>query len=316
MNITVNGSNTHKPVLLQEVINGLAIPSDGYIIDCTFGRGGHTKAILEHLGSKGRLLAIDKDWEAVTSPVAMALVNDTRFSIEHSSFSTLYSLAERYGWVRQLSGIVMDLGVSSPQLDNPERGFSFMQSGPLDMRFDNRASLTASAWLASISELELIQVLRNYGEERYARRIARTLISQRVHRPFLTTGELARAIEHAIPTREKGKHPATRSFQAIRIAVNRELSELETALRQAVEVLRPGGRIVVISFHSLEDRIVKHYLRSEEKGEHTDLFGVPLYKEGTARMKRIGKIIRPTNEEISQNPRARSAVLRVAERLP
>jgi 16S rRNA (cytosine1402-N4)-methyltransferase len=306
---------SHRPVLLGKALEGLALEPGAWIVDCTFGRGGHSKAILERLGSEGRLLALDKDPQAIVSPEAQVLSADPRFSLEYGSFGCLKEFVEARGWLGQVSGVLMDLGVSSPQLDEAVRGFSFLRSGPLDMRMDTQQGPTAAEWLAEVPEAELARVLREYGEERYARRIARAIVMQRSGRPLLSTGELATTIEQAVPTREKGKHPATRSFQAIRIFINHELDELQQGLNQALQVLRPRGRLVVIAFHSLEDRIVKRYMRDEERGGKPDDLRWPMPSTRPGRLRRIGKAILPGPEEVAENPRARSAVLRVAERL-
>jgi 16S rRNA (cytosine1402-N4)-methyltransferase len=304
--------------MLHEAVDGLAPERGGWLIDCTFGRGGHARAILERLGRRGRLIALDKDPSALASEEAKALESDDRFELVHASFTQLRAIANERGWAGQVSGILMDLGVSSPQLDDAERGFSFTRNGPLDMRMDPTAGSTAAEWLAGIGESELAQVLRDYGEERYARRIARTIVGRRSDRPFLTTGDLAETIIKAVPTREPGKHPATRTFQAIRICVNHELDELNSGLEQAVDMLGTGGRLAVISFHSLEDRMVKRRIRDEAQGGEPPPRGVPWHSpdERLPRLARLGKAIKPSTEEIRENPRARSAVLRLAERLP
>lgn len=302
--------------MLREAVDGLAPAPDGCLVDGTFGRGGHARAVLDRLDGRGRLLALDKDPQAVASPEAVALRDDPRFALEHGSFARLGEFVERCGWTGRVSGVLLDLGVSSPQLDEAGRGFSFLRDGPLDMRMDTSQGPDAAEWLAGATETELARVFRDYGEERHARRVARALVARRAIRPFLTTGDLAEVIAKAVPGREPGKHPATRCFQAIRIAINRELEELETGLRQAVDILAPGGRLVVIAFHSLEDRIVKRYLRDEERGGGPVDVRLPLLPERTGRLKRIGKAILPGAVEVAGNPRARSAVLRVAERLP
>jgi len=304
----------HQPVMLPEVLDSLALKPDGLYIDCTFGRGGHALAILERLSGEGRLLALDKDPDAVASEEAKWLMADPRFVLEHGSYASLREYAERRAWLGCVSGVLMDLGVSSPQLDQADRGFSFMRDGPLDMRMDTSRGMTAAEWLAGASESELISVLRDYGEERYARRIARAILEGRSKSAIASTGALVEIVEKAVPTRERGKHPATRSFQAIRIFINRELDELEQGLRQAVDVLRPGGRLVVIAFHSLEDRIVKRFMRDEERGEAV-LSHFSLHPAEPGRLRRIGKARMPEADEVRNNPRARSAVLRVAERL-
>lgn len=301
----------HLPVMLAEALEGLNIQADGTYLDCTFGRGGHSSAILSKLGVAGRLLALDKDPAAIASPEAATLLQDERFSLAHASYAELAGELEKRRMCGKVAGILMDLGVSSPQLDDAERGFSFMREGPLDMRMDTTQGPTAAEWLEAVTEAGLERVLRTYGEERFARRIARAITTAR---PIGTTGALARVIERAVPTREKGKHPATRSFQAIRIALNRELDELEQALKQAVDVLQPGGRLVVIAFHSLEDRIVKRFMREEERGRTLPAH-LPVLEQHKARLRRIGKKRLPSAAEIGINVRARSAVLRVAERV-
>jgi 16S rRNA (cytosine1402-N4)-methyltransferase len=304
----------HRPVMLSEALEGLAIRPDGFYIDCTFGRGGHSWAILSRLGPEGRLLALDKDPAAVQSDSARILSEDRRFAVERAGFAELRRYVEQRDGLGRVSGILMDLGVSSPQLDDPARGFSFLRDGPLNMRMDSDRGPTAADWLASVSEADLAKVLRDYGEERFARRIARSVVDTRQVRPIETTRQLAMLIEKAVPVREKTKHPATRSFQAIRIAVNRELEELESVLEQALDVLEPGGRLVVIAFHSLEDRIVKRFMREQELGKPVPS-RLPIFEQYRAKMKRIGKARMPSAAETEQNVRSRSAVMRVAERV-
>jgi len=306
--------SAHLPVMLVEALAGLSIKPEGFYLDCTFGRGGHSRAILNRLGMTGRLLALDKDRDAVDSDEAKELREDARFTIEHASYAELKQQVERQQACGEVFGILMDLGVSSPQLDEAERGFSFMRDGALDMRMDASCGPTAAEWLSSVPEGELVKVLRLYGEERFATRIARAIVETRRAGGIATTRELARLIEKAVPMREQNKHPATRSFQAIRIALNRELEELGQALPQAVEVLRPGGRLVVISFHSLEDRLVKRFMREEERGKAMPSHRLPLAVH-RPRLKRVGKAQMSSEVEVSANPRARSAVLRVAERV-
>ncbi len=250
--------------MLAEALEGLAVRPDGFYVDCTFGRGGHSRAILRRLGSSGRLLALDKDPAALVSVEAKMLLKEPRFTLAHGSFAGLAGQVAHRAMLGKVSGVLMDLGVSSPQLDEAERGFSFLRDGPLDMRMDTSQGPTAAQWLEQIEEDELVRVLKMYGEERFARRIARAIVAAR---PVETTRQLAALVEKAVPVKEKHKHPATRSFQAIRIAVNHELDELEQGLAQAMEVLAPGGRLVVISFHSLEDRIVKHFIRRAGTGQ-------------------------------------------------
>ncbi len=301
-------------MLLDEALEALAVSDSGIYIDGTFGRGGHAKAILQALGEEGRLLAIDRDPEAVAFGREL-LAGEERFVIERGSFSMLEQLVTQRGWRERVSGILLDLGVSSPQLDTPGRGFSFLNDGPLDMRMDNSGGMSAADWLAQAKAEEIADVLYKYGDERFSRRIARAVVETRQQAPILTTGQLAAIITAAIPFREKGKHPATRSFQAIRIHVNRELEELESCLAQSISVLAPQGRLAVISFHSLEDRIVKRFIRDQAKGDHFPR-GVPVSQSQIhPKMRPVGKAIRPSKEETDVNPRARSAVLRIAERL-
>lgn len=306
---------THRPVMLDEVLKALLIDRDGVYLDCTFGRGGHSLGIMQNIGSNGKLLAIDKDADAVNSDTARELAGDPRFEIEWGSFVKLIEAIDRRQWRGKLSGVLMDLGVSSPQLDSAERGFSFLRDGPLDMRMDASNGISAAEWVNTVEEDELAKALKQFGEERFARRIARSIVAARTEQPILTTLRLAALIERAVPRREPNKHPATRSFQAIRMIVNKELLALQEGLAQAVECLRPAGRLVVIAFHSLEDRLVKRFIRDESRGGKYPA-GLPV--DATAfkpRLKQIGKMLRPAAREIGENPRARSAVLRVAERL-
>ncbi len=306
----------HLPVMLAEVLQQLAIKNDGIYMDGTFGRGGHSKEILDRLGESGRLLAFDRDADAVNSDFAQIMCKDRRFQLKHSCFSGLESLAEAEGLLGNVDGILLDLGVSSPQLDNPERGFSFLRDGALDMRMDAHSGVSAAEWLATVDESLLIKVLFDYGEERFARRIARAVIEKRAETPIETTRQLAKLIEDAVPVKEKHKHPATRSFQAIRIEINKELDELKDVLQQAAKVLKPGGRLVVISFHSLEDRIVKRFIRNES-GAKFNPGKLPIKEADIEQglLKKIGKALKASPQEVSQNPRSRSAVLRVAERV-
>jgi len=309
------GAGTHLPVMPDDVLSGLAIRQNGIYIDCTFGRGGHSRIILEALGADGRLLALDKDASAVTSSAAAALQEDARFEIEQASFAYLEDIVRRHGWLGEVAGVLMDLGVSSPQLDQPERGFSFLKDGALDMRMDVNQGITAAQWLADVAEQELAFVLKQYGEERFARRIARAVVEQRAIEPIATTRQLAELVEQAVPVREKKRHPATRCFQAIRIVINQELDDLKMALEQAVTALKPAGRLVVIAFHSLEDRIVKRFLRDEAQGGRFPR-GLPVPIDAyRPRLKLTGKAQRAGAREVAVNVRARSAILRVAERL-
>lgn len=308
-------TNEHRPVLPVESIRALAIQPGEIYLDCTFGRGGHSRLILEQLGSAGRLLAFDRDEDAIESDVANELKKDPRFEIEKNPLRALEANIVRRGWRGKIAGILMDLGLSSPQLDNAERGFSFLKDGPLDMRMDVGSGMTAAQWLETVSERRLAEVLKTFGEERNARKIARAIVERRGLQPITTTLELSRWIQMAVPNPDPNKHPATRSFQAIRIFVNRELEELATGLEQAVNVLRPGGRLAVISFHSLEDRIVKRFIREQSRGGDFPP-GLPVTSTAfQPRLIALGRALRPDQYEISANPRARSAVLRVAERV-
>lgn len=306
----------HLPVMLTEALEALAIKEEGVYLDFTFGRGGHSRGILERLGPSGRLLAFDRDSDAVSSDAALALTRDSRFTLLHSRFSGVAEIVAEEGLSGRVDGVLMDLGVSSPQLDNPERGFSFLNDGPLDMRMDCSTGMTAAHWLAEVDEAELVKVLFDYGEERFARRIAKAIVARRDENPLVTTRQLAELIEEVVPVREKHKHPATRSFQAIRIVINRELEEVKDGLVQAVKVLKPGGRLVVISFHSLEDRIVKRFIRAESGAKH-DPGRLPVKESDIDKgvLKKIAKAIKAGPDEVAVNPRARSAVMRIAERL-
>lgn len=305
----------HQPVLLDEVLAGLAIRPDGRYVDGTFGRGGHAAAILARLGPQGRVLALDKDPAAIAVAVS-ELAGDRRFTIKHGSFAMLAQQVAEQGWMGRVNGVLLDLGVSSPQLDAAERGFSFRQEGPLDMRMDPGSGESAAQWLARASEREIAQVLREYGEERYAARIARAIVRVRNEQPIVTTRQLAAIVSAANPSWEKGKDPATRSFQAIRIHINHELEDLQACLAGVIDVLAPEGRLVVISFHSLEDRIIKRFMREQARG---DDFPPDLPVPAAAlhaRLRVVGRAVHPSEDEVAGNPRARSAVLRVAERLP
>ncbi len=307
-------TDIHHPVLLNEALAGLRVLPEGVYIDGTFGRGGHAGALLQRLGPQGRLLAMDKDPQAVRV-AEQNFGTDARFSVKRGTFAMLQQMADEQGVTGRVDGVLLDLGVSSPQLDDARRGFSFSQDGPLDMRMDPDAGLSAAQWLAQASEEEIADVLKTLGEERFARRIARSIVATRVESPLTTTGQLAELIVQAVPGRERKKHPATRSFQAIRIHINRELEDIREGLAQALAVLAPGGRLVVISFHSLEDRLVKRFMRDESRGEvlPPDLPVTGSGKPG--RMKLIGKAVKAGEAELAQNPRARSAVMRVAERV-
>jgi 16S rRNA (cytosine1402-N4)-methyltransferase len=305
----------HNPVLLDEVLDALQIRADGIYLDGTFGRGGHSAAMLAQLGGEGRLLATDKDPQAVAT-AEQRFGADERFTIVRGSFTMLGAEAQQRGWQGKVDGILLDLGVSSPQLDDASRGFSFMNDGPLDMRMDPHSGISASEWLATAKESEIADVLKEYGEERFAKRIARAIVKTCEEQGAITTtAQLAKIVKDANPKWERDKHPATRSFQAIRIYLNRELDDLDTFLKQAVELLAPGGRLAIISFHSLEDRRVKRFIREQARGDDfpPDL---PVMDSQLKRsLKSVGKAIRASKTEIEGNPRARSAVLRVAERL-
>lgn len=302
----------HVPVLAQEAVAALAIKSDGVYVDATFGRGGHSRLILDRLGPQGRLIALDRDPDAIRAGGAL---QDKRLTLVRSAFSRLGGVLGELG-VTQVDGILLDIGVSSPQLDDATRGFSFRFDAPLDMRMDPESGLSAADWLASAAEGEISEVIRTYGEERFAKSIARALVAAREKEAIRSTGQLANLIAAAVKRREPGQHPATRSFQAIRIYINRELEELSDVLPQCVNALQPGGRLVVISFHSLEDRIVKRFMRDEAMGEQAPArlpIRADMLKPG--RLKLIGRAQHASDSEVADNPRARSAVLRVAERV-
>jgi len=304
----------HTPVLLDEVLAGLGVQADGRYCDATFGRGGHTAAILGALGPSGRVIAIDRDPEAVQAG-RRRFAGETRLTLVKGSFGQLEERVRAAGFDGELDGVLLDLGVSSPQLDEARRGFSFMQDGPLDMRMDYESGQSAAQWLARAGEREIADVIHGSGEERYARRIARAIVAARSAAPIERTAQLAQLVADAVPTREPGKHPATRTFQAIRMHVNGELGALEAALPQAVRLLAAGGRLCVISFHSLEDRLVKRFMRREQAGDpvYAGLPAIPAHAR--PRLRRVGPAIRAGVAEVERNPRARSATLRVAERL-
>ncbi|MEI8611280.1 16S rRNA (cytosine(1402)-N(4))-methyltransferase RsmH [Enterovibrio norvegicus] len=310
---------SHISVLLHESIDGLAIKPDGIYVDGTFGRGGHSRQILSRLGENGRLYGIDRDPQAIAEA---ATIDDPRFNIIHGPFSGIQQYIEELELSGQIDGVLLDLGVSSPQLDDPERGFSFMRDGPLDMRMDPTSGVSAAQWLQEADADDISWVLKVFGEERFAKRIARAIVAHREDEekePITRTLQLANLIANAAPSRDRKKHPATRSFQAIRIYINSELDEIETALQGALNVLAPEGRLSVISFHSLEDRLVKRFIRKQSKGPDVP-HGVPLTEVqiralGRAAMKPVGKALKPSDTEVSDNTRSRSSVLRVAEKL-
>jgi len=302
----------HAPVLLEEAIEALRLRPDGIYVDCTLGRAGHARAMLARVGSAGRVIALDRDPAAIEAAKEIA---DVRFTAVHAPFSELARVLARFS-IEAVDGILLDLGVSSPQLEDPERGFSFRRAGPLDMRMDTSGGQTAREWLATAAEGEIREVIARYGEERFAKQIAAAIVAARAQRPLVSTRELAAIVGAAVRSREAGQDPATRTFQAVRIHVNQELAQLSLVLPRAVEALRPGGRIVVIAFHSLEDRIVKQYLREQARADSLppDL-PVRASELPSARLRVVGKPVRPGAAEIGANPRARSAIMRVAERL-
>ncbi|MGX2955528.1 16S rRNA (cytosine(1402)-N(4))-methyltransferase RsmH [Ursidibacter arcticus] len=305
----------HITVLLNEAVEGLAIEPNGIYIDGTFGRGGHSRLILSQLSEKGRLIAIDRDPRAIAEAET---IKDPRFQIVHSAFSAIPEICQQLELVGKINGILLDLGVSSPQLDEAERGFSFMRDGPLDMRMDTTKGLSAMEWLAQVSVEDLAWVLKEFGEERFAKKIAQAVVSynKSASEKISRTLELANIVANAVPFKDKHKHPATRTFQAIRIFINSELDELEKALNSAISVLAPQGRLSIISFHSLEDRMVKQFMRKHSKGEAVPK-GLPILESelnNNIALKTIGKAIMPTDAEIEANPRSRSAVLRIAEK--
>jgi 16S rRNA (cytosine1402-N4)-methyltransferase len=300
----------HVPVLLEEAVHALRVRPDGMYVDGTFGRGGHSAAILARLGVRGRLLALDQDPAAIAHHAGA----DRRLELIHARFSTMTRELQARG-VNRVSGVLLDLGVSSPQLDEPGRGFSFANDGPLDMRMDPTRGESAADWINRATQEELREVIATYGEERFAKQVAGAIVAARGREPFRTTRQLAEVVGLAVRTREPGKHPATRTFQALRIHVNQELAELEVTLPQAVDLLEPGGRLAVISFHSLEDRIVKNFLRDQSNADHLPK-GLPVRAADLPqpRLTLVGRPIRPSEAEVAANPRARSATLRVAER--
>ncbi|MDR7091727.1 MULTISPECIES: 16S rRNA (cytosine(1402)-N(4))-methyltransferase RsmH [Cellvibrio] len=304
----------HITVLLNEAVAALVTDTSGFYVDGTFGRGGHSALIMKQLSVDGRLLGIDKDLAAIATANAR-FADDDRFSIAHGSFAELAQLVAERDMTGKVAGVLLDLGVSSPQLDEAERGFSFMQDGPLDMRMDQTRGQSAAEWVNTASEDDITWVFKEYGEERFAKRMARAIIAERQKTPFTRTKHLAEVIKEANPAWEKGKHPATRAFQAIRIQVNSELIDLDSVLEQALAVLAPGGRLVVISFHSLEDRAVKRFIRRQELGDPVPK-GLPIRDDQlNKRMRSLGKAIKASDEEVNANVRSRSAVMRVAEKL-
>ena len=307
---------THISVLLTEAIDGLDIDPKGCYIDCTFGRGGHSSLILSKLSAEGRLLAIDRDLSAISA--AKKFKDDTRFQIEHQGFADLAEIAQQYDLTGKVDGILLDLGVSSPQLDEAERGFSFMKDGPLDMRMDTTRGQTAAQWLAVADVEDITWVLRTFGEEKHAWRIANAIVDTREATPFIRTSELANLIKVTAPQREIKKHPATRSFQAIRMYINSELEQIEKALAASLSVLAENGRLVVISFHSLEDRLVKQFMKKHSQGKQVPR-GLPVSEAELNKGKTltlVGRKLKPSKNEVEANVRSRSSVLRIAKRLP
>ena len=302
----------HLPVMYAESLQALEIKAGGIYLDCTFGRGGHSRRILSSLGQNGRLVAVDRDTYAIAAGAAIA---DPRFRLIHRAFGEIAEAADEAG-VREGDGILFDIGVSSPQIDDGERGFSFRQDAPLDMRMDTTQGETAAEWLARAEIKEITEVIRNYGEERFAFQIAKKVVAARLEQPIVTTGQFAAIVRATVRTREPGQDPATRSFQALRIHINQELRQLEIALPQALELLKPGGRLVVISFHSLEDRIVKNFMREQSTADSLPK-NLPLRADQLPqpKLRLVGKPRRPSPAEVVANPRARSAVMRVAEKI-
>jgi 16S rRNA (cytosine1402-N4)-methyltransferase len=310
----MNTPQLHETVLRKEAVDALMIQSDGVYIDATFGRGGHSAAILERLGPEGRLHVIDRDPEAVAAAESLSR-EDARVHVTHGAFGELELVVERAGLAGKVFGILFDLGVSSPQLDQAQRGFSFLRDGPLDMRMDPTRGVSAAEWINTAKEKEIADVLYEFGEERHSRRMARRIVEERHVSPILNTARLAEIVKEANPSWEKDKHPATRAFQGIRIFINKEFDEISSGLEQALDALSVGGRLVVISFHSLEDRIVKKFIAVQTKGDNFPR-GLPVSQDMlNPRLKAIGKATKPGKEEVVGNPRARSAVMRVAEKI-
>ena len=303
----------HSAVLLSEAVESLVVDPDGYYIDGTYGRGGHSTAILEKLSARGKLLVIDKDPEAIADGRSR-FDGELRVAFRHASFAAIKEAAAAFGDVGA-AGILLDLGVSSPQLDRAERGFSFLRDGPLDMRMDSSCGVSAAEWLNMAAEADIAAVLKNYGDERYARRIAAAIVRERSIASIESTGRLAKIVATAHPSWERGRHPATKSFQAIRIHINNEMQDLDRFLSEVIDALEIGGRLVVISFHSLEDRRVKRFIRDEQRGLVLPK-NIPLMEvDRGVRLIKVGRAIKPSDGEIDRNARARSAVMRVAERV-
>ena len=304
----------HTTVLLKEAVDALIVDPDGSYVDGTFGRGGHCSELLSRLSDKGSVIAIDKDPQAISAGLDQ-FQQEQRLSLVHGSFADLAEIVSHTGKQGSISGVLLDLGVSSPQLDQAQRGFSFLRDGPLDMRMDTSKGMSAAEWIASADEQEIAKVLKEYGEERFARRMARAVIRERALQPIIRTVQLAQILAAAHPAWERGKHPATKAFQAIRIFINRELADLDSLLMQIIDCLKVGGRLVVISFHSLEDRRVKRFIRDQEQGVKLPK-NLPVRDiDRGVRLVKVGKAIKPANTEVEHNVRARSAVMRIAERV-
>ena len=308
--MSIDVSNTHHPVLLAEVIQALNIEPNGNYIDCTFGRGGHSQEILKSLGANGKLLALDQDLQAIEYG-RKKFVNDSRIILEQKNFSQIVQVSKEHNLEKQVNGIFFDLGVSSPQLDNPDRGFSFMHDGPLDMRMNTTEGLSAAEWLKNVTATELGRVLKEYGQERYSKRIANAVIERRDQQPLITTKDLADLVISVVGRSKEKKHPATRTFQAVRIFINNELESLKVALDDCLGLLASSGRLLVITFHSLEDQIVKNLLR---KHTHSNLpRKLPVIEQRETKLNKVCKAIKASDEEVARNPRARSAKLHVLE---
>ena len=304
----------HTTVLLQEAVEALVTDPDGFYVDGTFGRGGHTAELLARLSGRGRVLAIDKDPQAIASGEER-FAQDDRLGFFHGSFAELQNVAAQMEKAGEISGVLLDLGVSSPQLDQADRGLSFMRDGPLDMRMDTSRGLSAAEWIASADEQEIARVIKEYGEERFARRMASAVIRERAIKPITGTVQLAKILAAAHPAWERGRHPATKAFQGIRIFINRELDDLEDLLAQVIDTLKVGGRLVIISFHSLEDRRVKRFIRDQEQGIKLPK-NLPVRDvDRGVRLVKVGKAIKPAVSEVDGNVRSRSAVMRIAERV-
>jgi 16S rRNA (cytosine1402-N4)-methyltransferase len=301
---------SHKTVLLREAVDALKIEGDGIYVDGTFGRGGHSREMLSRLGPDGRVIALDRDPEAVA---AAAQSPDPRLTVRQARFSELLEVLRALN-VDNVDGVLLDLGVSSPQLDEAQRGFSFRQDGPLDMRMDPQSGQSAAEWLMQASGKEIGEVIKEYGEERFAKQVARAIVAARSQQPLQRTRQLAEIVAKAIPTREPRQDPATRTFQALRIFLNQELEELEVTLPQCVTCLKPGGRLVVISFHSLEDRITKRFMRAQSQPAVPARLPLRESEMPATKLRLVGKVIRASDREVAENPRARSALMRVAER--